>query len=227
MTELKITGVRRLGEVLGISKTAAAEIAKEPWFPKKGPDGSWATGDVQKAYAAHKSGGALAPEKPPTSAAVESAGEDTEQLRKILETSRDPEVIAEVTVALVARSIARADLSVKHVIAMKSALEELRKGASGYLEIAKKRGELIERDVAKVVLGQLARRAIAVLERYEVQLAQQVEAWVSDGAFLAKGSEERARVVRAWAIGYTHECRKVEANTIEDLVAAEVKEQAS
>lgn len=245
--ELKISGVRKLAEVLGISKTTAAEHAKASWFPKKGPDGSWITSEVQKAFAAFKSGSlgsqafsvrfpnleafekeAAARTSTSPAPSGEAMGADEAALQNVLRTSNDPEQIAQATMALVARSIAEAGnrLEVKHVIAMKSALEELRKGAGGYLKLAQEKGDLIRRDVAKAVIGQLAQRAIRVLERYEVQLAQRVEAWFGDPAFKALSSEERARVVRAWAVDQTQSVRSVEAAEVEKLVAAEVEEQA-
>jgi hypothetical protein len=226
--DLKISGVRKLGEALGIPKTTAAELAKQPWFPPKGLDGTWDALAVKKAYEDFKAGKLVA--APSASAPLSSTPAEAEErssLRHTLATSRNPEEIGAATMQLVARDIAKADaLSVKHVIAMKAALEELRKGAAGYLKLAQERGDLIARDVAKSVIGQLGRRGIAVLERYEVDLAGQVESWVSDPLFLAATSEERSRTVREWARAKTEDLRSIEAGQVEELVAAEVKEQA-
>lgn len=220
--ELKVTGVRALGELLGISKSLAARLTKEPWFPARAEDGSWATLEVQRAYADHKTrqennGRLFVPET-----------RELDELRRVLATSKNPEEIAQANVQLVARGLATAEsLAPKDVLSMKAALEELRKGAAGYLELRKKKGEVIERDVAKVVIGQMARRAVAVLERYEVQLAQRVELWLADASFLTAPSEERARIVRAWASSATQDVRRTEAEDVERLIAAEVKEQSA
>lgn len=219
--ELKITGVRPLGELLGIGKTLAAELAKESWFPKKALDGSWSTLEVQKAYADYKKREETAGQVPVPRT------EELDELRRTLATSKDPEAIGQAHMELVARSLAHADsVSTRDVVAMKSALEELRKGAAGYLELRKKKGEVIERDVAKAVMGQFGRRLVAVLERYEVQLPQKIEAWLADPLFTGASAEERARVVRAWSGTMAHDVRKTEAGDIERMVVAEVKEQA-
>jgi hypothetical protein len=248
--DLKISGVRRLGEALGIPKTKAAELAKEPWFPKKGPDGSWSTAEVQRAYAAFKegkigatgtrAGPSLGPGNPfnyipsiPTAPPASPGAPvvlvlDDDALRNVLETSGDPEEIAKALIQLVARSVARAGAqpAMKDVVALKMTLEELRRTIAGHLEIAKEKGEVITRSVAISVIGQLGRRAISLMERYEVQLAAKVEAWFSDPAFRNATSEERAREIRAWAADQTHSMRKIEADDVEKLVAAEAKEQA-
>lgn len=227
--DLKVSGVRALADALGTSKTRAAELAKEPWFPPKGPDGSWDVRTVKKAYEDFREGRFAAPSPTVHAVAAPPApgdGLNEDRLRQILETEDDPEKIAHAVMQLMARSIATSGLSVKHVVAMKMALEEARKGASGYLKIAQERGELVKRTVAKVVIGDVVQRAVRILERYEVELAARVEAWFGDEKFRAMTSEERARAIRAWAQAKTHDLRSTEAKEIEDLVAAEVKEQA-
>lgn len=230
MTELQVRGVRQLGQFLGVSKTVAAELAKQPWFPAKGPDGSWATAEVTKAYAEFKEG-RLAPPAAPTvpTREIAPAGPalDENALRDVLEREEDPEKIAIAVMQLFARTLGRAGtLTAGHAIAMKATMEEARKSAAGYLKLAQERGELIKRDVAKTVIGGIVRRSVLILERYEVELAQRVEAWLGDEKFRSMTSEERARAVREWAVEKSYALRKIEATELERLVADEVKEQA-
>lgn len=237
--DLKISGVRRLGEALGVSKTFAAELAKQPWFPVKAADGTWSTQEVRAAYAAHKGGALSVADQARTAiAAAEQAdpeahgyspevvGLDEWKLRKVLETAKDPEVIASTTMQLVARSIGTSGLSVKSVIAMKAALEELRKGAAGYLEIGKAKGDLIEREIARATMAALCKRFVLALDRIGVRIASQVELWLADEKLRVLSSDERGRVVRDWVDQQTKYARIEESGEglqeIDRMIAAEV-----
>lgn len=212
-----LKSVRDLGRVLGVGKSKAAELAKEPWLAGLRRKEGWDEGEVRSAIAAR--------ELRDPEAAVVARGGDLE----VLNAGDDPLAVAHAAMKVASQLLAAADVkrAPSALESVKRSIEEFRRMQDGALEFAIKKGALIERDVAKAVIGQLGRRAIAVLERYEVQLGSKVEAWLGDPAFRALSSEERVRAVRSWAADQTHALRNLEADDVEKLVATEVKEQAS
>lgn len=95
------------------------------------------------------------------------------------------------------------------------------------LELARQRGELIERDAAKACMGALARRFVLACQRFEVRNASQVELWLADEPFKQLATEDRARAVRSWTSSQTRQARLAETepavwDEIERMVEAEV-----
>ena len=109
---------------------------------------------------------------------------------------------------------------------LKKSLQELRQAETGYIELGKQRGELIERSVAKACAGHLALRLIQVLGTLENSIATQVEIWLSDEALKSLSTEQRGRQVRQWFEQQSHAARDQEADAIESMIKNEVKEQA-
>jgi hypothetical protein len=119
-----------------------------------------------------------------------------------LRTTTDPLSMAKAGAVLAARRVAtvyeRGD-SIRELDSLKKTLEELRRSEGDYLEIAREKMDLVEKDAALMTLGALVSRYKAALDLFEVRLAGRVEQWIHDQAFLAKTSEERAREIRVWA----------------------------
>jgi hypothetical protein len=104
------------------------------------------------------------------------------------------------------------------VEALKKALEELRHCERSWIDLAVKRGELIERTVAAEVAGHLAQRAVQVLADVGSRVTQQVEVWCADKRFRKLGTEARAMQVREWFDGLARSARSTEADAMDALI---------
>lgn len=166
-------------------------------------------------------------------AAREGAVEDLEEVDRellgTLNTSKDEVDLAQASMQLMARRLAREITSGKSdgkaVESLKRSVEELRRAKQSFVDLARERGELIERDVGKACMGQLADRFVKALERVEAGIAAQVDAWWADPAFQALETDVRRRAVRAWIAGHTRAARVEEAAELERMVAAEVADR--
>lgn len=217
--DLKVTGVRGVGEVLGIPKTKAAVLVKEPWFPPRGPDGSWSTAEILAAVEARNAGRA----PPVVHEARSSAGVG---LR-----SQNPTERQTAAAEIAARYLEKADQDgdfdgvAKALASIARSHEELRRGETDAVALAKEKGTLIERDAAKACMGELASRFVRALERLEARLSTQVEAWISDETFRTGTAEARQREVRAWASKQAIAGRNDEAGELEKMIAVEIADR--
>lgn len=225
---LKISGVRALGELLGIGKTAAAEMSHEPWFPRKGVDGTWSTVEVLAAVEARKTSTA------PAGGAPSAADSD---LVRILEMSTDATAVAHASVILAARVLARAHATGEleaigsGTRTVSRALEELRRTEADRLELGVRQGGLIDRDVAKSVVGELARDVKNALRSLVTSLAGQYAVWHRDEAFNAQAPDARDRAIFAWTEQQTDQARlgeteEAKLGEIERRLAAEVERRS-
>lgn len=231
---LKVSSVRELAASLGLSKSQAHRWSKEPWFPSQASDGTWSLLEVRKAIAARS-----APEKPSNpliahaeaqkAAAVLPVTNDAD--RQTLADAKDPLEIARAAARLASRATAAPTglALVEALESLKRTLAELRMCEADFLELAKKKGEVIERDVAKVCMGKLSARFVLALERLETRLAGQVELWVS-GNTLPEAPEDRSRVVRKWIVDQTAALRTEESSpearaALEAMIQAEIEER--
>lgn len=149
-----------------------------------------------------------------------------EELADVLEQSQDPLELARATIQVVARRLSRDVRDSKDTgqdVALKKALEELRRTEQGYLEMSVLKKDLIQRDTAKALAGNVAARFVAALDRYEVALAKQIETWLADPVFQKLETEERTRLVRAWCRERSRNARQVEADDLEKWIVEEEK----
>lgn len=246
-TERRANSFRALADAMGISVSRVHALSKEDWFPKRG-DGWWVVDDCLGALARHRRG------DPPASAfgraeipsstnplIAARAREDEPSVstaepedRKVLSEARDPLDVARAAMRLASRRLADAGPkeSSRALEDVKRSVEELRRTEEGYVKLALQRGELVERSVAKAVIGAFGRRFVLALERLESRVASQVELWIADPAFVAATVDERGNVVYAWVKRQTSQARLAETEegareAIEQLVANEIADRES
>lgn len=237
----------QLGAVLGMTKQGAANLAKLPWFPARDPERGWSIDAVLRAReenagrsrAATGNRRSSSQASPPPNELIRArrAAED-EQVRlleeaerdrdrKILATSQDPLEVSRAAMRLASRRLASAseDSFADDLESLKQSLSELRLAENGYLELARARELLIEREVAIACIGKVVRINIQVLQLCEARLAAQLEIWMSDPAFRELAAEERARRARAWMVDLTRAARNEGMQLSESLVAEELADR--
>jgi hypothetical protein len=203
-----------LAEVLGVGRSKAYALAKEPWLAAlRGPDG-WDADAVVRAR---------------TEQGREAGLEVTDADAQVLASADHPVELVKAAVRLAARRLARDPKASRSKLLddLNKAVDNLRLTEQGFLELTIRRGELIERDVAKACMGALARRFVLACERLEVRVAAQVELWLADEKLRALSTDERGRAVRAWVAQQTKQARLGETDDaareeIEKMIAAEV-----
>ena len=215
----RVKTVRDLGLILGCGKSKAARVAKEPWLAAlRGPDGGWDEDEVRRVFEHRNRDAGLTVQK------VEE---------EVLAASDDPVALARVGMRVAARRLARPDpktSSSKLLEDLTESLGGLRKTEAGYLEMAQRRGALIERDVAKACMAAVTRRFVLACERLEVRIASQMELWLVDPGLRALSPGERVKVVREWVRVQTKQARLGETEAearaeIERLVANEIADR--
>lgn len=168
------------------------------------------------------------PEPPGLSEAVKG-------LTETLRTSQDPLEITRASMRLAAaryaEEIAKGDPSPRAAEDLKKASQELRNAETGFLELAKSRGELIERDVAKACMGQLAQEFVRALERLEMRVAAQLDSWLGDPEMRDLDTEARGKIVREWLGTQTRAARLEESQAgkaaeLERMLRAEIEDRA-
>ena len=137
----------------------------------------------------------------------------------------DPLEMSRAAVGLMARQIATqataGTISAPQLDSLKKSLEELRRSEEAYLELATRRGELLEREHAKAICGDMANRLNMCLDRIINQLARQIELWLIDDKFKTTDTEGRGRQVRTWIETTCTEVRRLEAEEIDRLIEQE------
>lgn len=103
---------------------------------------------------------------------------------------------------------------------LKALATELRAAEAAQLELARERGLLVEREVARALLTESARRFVVALERLEARVAGHVEQWIADPTFRAGTVEDRALAVRAAVRALTRQARTEEADVGAELERA-------
>ena len=126
----------------------------------------------------------------------------------------------------VANAYRAGQVSPQQLESLKKQGEELRKSEDAYLALAQKRGDLIERSVAKTVAGQIAQRLVQLLSNLENTLATQLEIWRDDKSFSAAPTDTRQRLVRAWFADQAKQIRRLAADDFEAMIQAEETEQS-
>lgn len=225
-----VNSIRELAAKLGMSVGRTHGLTKEPWFPTRATRG-WDLTEVQRAMEAR--------EAPSSSDRPEGEDDGEEEEPRasspigtddlqVLEAGTDPVAIARTAMRIASRQLAEAGPREKRgsLESLKRTLEELRRTDQGFMAIARERGELIDLEIAKTLVGEAVTRAIRVLERYEVLLASKIESLLADATFAALSPEERARSVRSWAREQTYSLRTMQADELDRMIAAEAAERA-
>lgn len=162
-------------------------------------------------------------------AVVELGADDADaDLIRILNESTDLLEVAKVTTLLAAKNYARHPRDDEAAETLQKAIDMRRKMENDGLELAKKRGELIARDVAIAIVGAYCRRFVMAGERMAPRFAAQVEMYLSDEQFKARPVEERKRLTRDWVQAQMRAVRLSEKDdeahkAIESLVALELE----
>lgn len=226
-------------------------MRRETWFPQPGDDGSWDVEEVRKAIARN-----VTPRRPSKSAAAAPEATAKQAPPKLPLRRRAPEtadhpahetheaslaVMENPEASAVEQSKAARQLAAKAfaeamregklgpatIDGFKKALEEQRRTESGFLELQKKRGELIPRAVCLMLCAALARRLIKPLDQVETSLPNQVLIWLGDEELAELGAEDIKRVVKQWWHGYARDLREFEANDVQALLDEKVGELQS
>lgn len=216
---MHITTLTGLAGALGRHKGYVSKLTKRSWFPAKGPDG-WDLDEVRSAIAANVRQRGKA-----TSGARPRVAPDDPLLLALTDSDSDPLTIARTAARLAARAVAEGLVGgrpgARDLDNLKRTLEELRRSEEDYMALEVRRGELIERDVAKAVAGGLAQRLIEILNNVEAMLPTQFEIWAGDESFMEETTERRARQIRDWFDAQAVALRSTTADSIEAMIQTE------
>lgn len=216
----RVRSIKALGDALGVSKSTAHGYSLEPWLPARDAGGFWDVDACRRALAAHRRGETPAPASAPSSPAPSHQPATADA-------PLDPVAVAEKALRAAATRLDQVVAGGKpHALgaaleSVKKCVEEMRRSQAAALELAKKKGDVIDLEVAIAVAAKCGRRFVDALARLEVKFAHQLELWLGDGDFRALDPLERTRRVRAWVVEQTTAARELEATEIEKLVAAE------
>lgn len=173
----------------------------------------------------------IVPTKPPQ--IVPGLPADHPLMKTLLSNERpNPMAMAEAVLSVATRQVAlkaqAGEISAQQLDSVSKALEELRRSQAAWMEISADRGQLIQRDVALAVCGQMAQRLKECVDRIVNSLSQQVEVWTQDPAFsLPTDSTGRNRLVRAWVENFARDIRRLEAEEIDKMIERERKDGES
>ena len=223
---MRIKQLTQLARQLGINKGYLSRLKRQTWFPQRNDDG-WDLDEVRAAIASNVNRRKGADEdKVPDTSRFES---DDPLIQALRSSESKPIDIARAAVRLAARKFAynleTGRIGMRDLDDLKRALEELRRSEEAYVELAERRGELIERDVAKAVAGGLALRLVGILNEVENALAVQVEIWLEDAQFRKLTTDARSRQVREWFDKRSRLIRSADANEVEAMIVGEVQER--
>ena len=228
---MRIMKSSELAKALGVGKSYVTGLRKRPWFPAMHADG-WDLAEVQRAMDVNLRRRKTVPSAEQTSG-IAPAGQaepkrppmvDPDDPRIALLMSGEAEAIdiARTSVQLAARTyaanISQDGAGARDLDNLKRALEELRRSEEGYLDLAERRGNLIQRHVAIAVVGQLVTRMVELLNTVEHLLATQVEIWHEDRRREDLPVEERRALVREWFNDQVRALRTTETDQIEELI---------
>ncbi len=99
--------------------------------------------------------------------------------------------------------------------ALKKTMGELRSSMAEYLEQSEREGKLLQREIAKAVIGANNGRLVQACNTLQNAFPMQVEMLLGDPLFLALDIESRKRHVREWCGNYLRRVRNLEAESIE------------
>lgn len=200
----QVRSFRELAKAIGRPKSTIERFSREPWFPKRTDEG-WDVVAVRAAIDAQ--GSAPAP--------VDAAD------KAILAAGGDPVELARAAVRVASKRLSESG-SAGALEDLREALAELGKTEKRFLDLAKEKGELIPLGDAKASCAKLGRVFVGALDRVKAKLATQVEAW--RGEPLGPDGTARAVAVHAWFDKLVDFERRVTADEIDKLIAAEVAE---
>jgi len=245
--------LKALSEALGLDKGQLSRESNRPGFPFDKVSGvrlfdaeevrAWrvanvkpsrrrGTGQSLQVQAADAS--PIAASSPAGSGEIPSPPELSAHEKELMRVLEDPQA-SEVSRAEAGFAIAgiaaaaayrRGEMGVQHLENLKKQGEELRKAKADYIDLAERRGELIERDVAQELAGDLALRLVTILSNVENALATRFEIWMADPAFQALPTEQRQQQIRSWFEDQARTLRELEAAEIDALIESKLRERA-
>jgi len=223
---------KALATATGFAEAALSRWSKEAGFPcDTDPAGSrWCDADEVVLWVAknHPKAGHRRPQvSAPAQAPVAPQSKPlTEYEAGLVEILRDPSAKAEqkaeasyaVACLVVADEYAARSLGARGLEDVKKQGEELRKAREAYIDLARRRGELIDRIVLQAVAGAMANRLVSCCDRIVNSVGVQVDQWMIDSEFLTADTESRHRMVRAWVEQHFREVRTLEAGEIGRMI---------
>jgi len=237
------TTAKALSVALGVSAPRVCQLRKFDWFPKGPP---W---NIEKARQAIEKNRRRAPRgntnakkpsrpqarkrKPAVKKKTEAEAEPTptahypaEILAVLEDSSSDPVAIGDAAVRLAAIRFAHGLRNPgaggsQDLQQLKQSMEELRKARADYLELGVRKGNLIERSVAKALAGRLVQQLLGILANVEAMLPVQVEIWMALPEFRESAPEKRRVSVSHWFRAQANEMREAGSDELERLLKAE------
>jgi len=156
-------------------------------------------------------------------------GED-EFIRELISGKASAVTIGNAAMQLAARQLARqaqaGQIHTQTFDSLKRAVEEMRKVDADSMDIAVRRGELIERSIAMEIIGACAQRLVQVGTNMATAAAQQCEVWDGDAVFLALAIDAKKRARIEWFAAQFNQVRALEAAEIEALLREQASPQA-
>lgn len=221
---MKIKSIRKLSEATEITRSSLRRWQKKDWFPKKGKDGCWDVAEVLAAIEANirtrskpvKTGAAVSNNEP-----VEESIPETDALSILQDSQSDPGTKARALLSLVSVEVAKkskaGSISRADVDNMKHALEQVRHAEKTYLDIKVRKGELIEREVAKAIIFQLGKRFESVLDVLKISLSSWILDETEDQELLDDFKDEFVKLSR--------DKMRLETSELEEMITTEEERQ--
>lgn len=229
-----------LGKALGRRRQLLTRWSRRPGFPRKEADGwpveacrQWVSSNVAVRRSLRPTGEPTPapPAAPPKASASDTDAELDALADRLEEAGSDGLEASRAAVALIGRMVASGarsgTLGPREAAGLKATLEELRRAEAGYMELQRRRGELIERDTARQVIGAMAARLDAVRAELVAALPLAAGAWVEADRRGRCSDVELRRRVRSWIDDTLRELRTREADRVEAEIEAAVRDAAA
>ena len=144
-------------------------------------------------------------------------------IRDMLSGKASPLTITRAAAQMASRRVAKGaidgTLGVNDLDGLKKSLQELRAAEADYVELEKKRRELVEASEVEEIVGTCCARLVRAVSLLEASFATEVNVWVGDEGFRSATTDERTRRVRAFVARQCRAVREQEAKGARALMA--------
>lgn len=226
-----------LADALGISNSYLGLLCKNRWFPGRKRGGVYDVIECLKAFAKNTNGERakearqklieLGEWEAPEPVAEINGGRlelsSAAELRDAIE-SGDPLSIARAAVRVagerlyVALTRPHGEGWISAANRLRQTIGELRKCEGDYLDLAERKGELIEREDAAACAGLLLNRAVQCLDAVKADIVTQFEIWIHDDELMSRPTEERGREIARWFDEQARAARDACADDFERMI---------
>ncbi len=108
---------------------------------------------------------------------------------------------------------------------LKKSLQELRQAETDYIELAERQGQLIDRGVARAIVGACCTRLVQACNNLKYSIATELSLWIADPKIRELPTEERATRVAEYVAGVCDEVRRQAADGADKVIDAALEEE--